>query len=556
MLPFVSRTVSLLSVIVEFSFRYQGNPDERVEFYKTKLREGKFHVLIVSYQLVCRKKVDLPNLRRIEWKYMVIDEGHRLKNRDCKLFIALTEHYNPPNKLILTGTPLQNDVGELWALLNFLMPHIFDTNEEFESWFRTPFESPNDEASQIDTEARELIIKQLHQVLRPFMLRRMKDEVLDQLPDAKEAILRAPMSALQIMMYCSFMNRVSMKNMSGMNFNNPLMQMRKVCNHPFLFDAWNLPGYSSVVRVCGKFELLDRVLYKLRATGHRVLIYSQMVELLRLLEDFCVQRDYAYFKLDGSTAQEERARMMAEFNAPNSPTFLFLLSTRAGGQGINLQTADTVLLFDNDWNPMMDEQAKARVHRIGQKSDVLMVRFYTPNTVEERILLAAQKKLQVDDLAIESGLFNLEATEQESHEALRSKLRNASDDDGIQGFSNEEVNERIARTNEEITIFESIDERWGEIHQKRWEEQGHRGPAPEPIMDADEIPEEYMHALPPVGGRCVLTLSGPLIVPLTSCSCRVMTPPTVVLSALPLAGTVKKHIKSRDGVASSVPLPM
>jgi SNF2 family DNA or RNA helicase len=222
-----------------------------------------------------------------------------------------------------------------------------------------------------------LIVRRLHEVLRPFMLRRVKDQVLDQLPEKVESVMRCNLSGWQKRLYNTIHERsiagrdkeTGGAAITGGGLNNAIMQLRKVCNHPFLFlSEWFMD--EDMVRASGKFELLDRILPKLKAAGHRVLMFSQMTQLMTILERFFDMRGFVHLRLDGSTSAEERERRMFMFNDTDSPYFIFLLSTRAGGLGLNLATADTVILFDSDWNPMMDAQAQDRAHRIGQKNEV------------------------------------------------------------------------------------------------------------------------------------------------------------------------------------------
>jgi SNF2 family DNA or RNA helicase len=259
----------------------------------------------------------------------------------------------------LTGTPLQNNLPELWALLNFLLPTIFSSVDTFDQWFNKPFaafrnqapgsaQGTDEEVAVLSQEERMLIVHRLHEVLRPFMLRRVKDQVLDQLPEKVEKVLRCNLSGWQRKMYHSISSKglaTKDKDTGGGGLNNTIMQLRKVCNHPYLF----LRDYmvdENLVRVSGKFELLDRMLPKLKAAGHRILMFSQMVELMNFLEQFFVMRGFQFLRLDGNTSSEEREKRMYMFNDPDSPFFIFLLSTRAGGLGLNLATADTVIIFD------------------------------------------------------------------------------------------------------------------------------------------------------------------------------------------------------------------
>merc|ERR1711871_537174 len=192
---------------------------------------------------------------------------------------------------------------------------------------------------------------------------------------------------------------------STSGFNNAMMQLRKICNHPYLFlNEWYAD--DDLIRSSGKFELLDRMLPKLKRAGHRVLLFSQMTQVMTILERFFDYRRFMYLRLDGATSSKEREKRMYMFNDPDSPYFIFLLSTRAGGLGLNLATADTVIIFDSDWNPMMDAQAQDRAHRIGQRNEVRVFRLITTSPIEEKILARATDKKNLNSLAVEAGQFN------------------------------------------------------------------------------------------------------------------------------------------------------
>ncbi|CDQ98446.1 unnamed protein product, partial [Oncorhynchus mykiss] len=195
--------------------------------------------------------------------------------------------------------------------------------------------------------------------------------------------------------------------MDKMRLLNVLMQLRKCCNHPYLFDgAEPGPPYTTDLHLAvnsGKMAVLDKLLPKMKAQGSRVLIFSQMTRMLDILEDYCMWRNFGYCRLDGQTPHEERQISINAYNEEDSPKFIFMLSTRAGGLGINLATADVVILYDSDWNPQVDLQAMDRAHRIGQKKQVRVFRFITENTVEERIVERAEMKLQLDSIVIQQG---------------------------------------------------------------------------------------------------------------------------------------------------------
>lgn len=198
------------------------------------------------------------------------------------------------------------------------------------------------------------------------------------------------MSALQSELYISLQRKATNPKKGGIRaFNNTVMQLRKVCNHPFVFEEIETTlnptraNNDLLYRTSGKFELLGRILTKLRACSHRILIFFQMTSVMTIMEDFLNLLGISYLRLDGSTPAAERSVLLTKFNSPNSPYSVFLLSTRAGGLGLNLQTADTVIIFDSDWNPHADLQAQDRAHRIGQTREVRIFRLVTLDSVEE-----------------------------------------------------------------------------------------------------------------------------------------------------------------------------
>merc|ERR1711902_276901 len=208
-----------------------------------------------------------------------------------------------------------------------------------------------------------------------------------------------------------------------------------------------------IYRSSGKFELLDRILPKLKQSGHRVLMFCQMTQCMTIIEDYFNFKGYRFLRLDGMTKADERADMLKIFNSKDSEYFIFLLSTRAGGLGLNLQTADTVVIFDSDWNPHQDLQAQDRAHRIGQKNEVRVLRLMTVNSVEERILAAARYKLNMDEKVIQAGMFNQRSTGSERQELLQSILREEADDDEDEENEvpdDETINQMLSRKEEEF----------------------------------------------------------------------------------------------------------
>lgn len=284
-------------------------------------------------------------LQKFAWKYLVIDEAHRLKN-EASLFSKVVRTLHTAHRLLLTGTPLQNNLHELWALLNFLLPDIFSSSEQFDEWFDLEID---------DEDAKKQMISQLHKILRPFMLRRLKADVAKGLPPKTETLIMVGMSKMQKQLYKSLLLRDIESITSSGNKNrtavlNIVMQLRKCCGHPYLFDGVEDrtldPLGDHLVENCGKLNMVDKLLKKLKERGSRVLIFTQMTRILDILEDFMVMRGYQYCRIDGNTEYEARESAIDEFNREGSEKFCFILSTRAGGLGINLQTADTCILYD------------------------------------------------------------------------------------------------------------------------------------------------------------------------------------------------------------------
>ncbi|KAK4425804.1 putative chromatin-remodeling complex ATPase chain [Sesamum alatum] len=375
--------------------KFLGNPDERRYIREELLVAGKFDVCVTSFEMAIKEK---SALRRFTWRYIIIDEAHRIKNENSLLSKTM-RLYNTNYRLLITGTPLQNNLHELWALLNFLLPEIFSSAETFDEWFQISGENDQQE-----------VVQQLHKVLRPFLLRRLKSDVEKGLPPKKETILKVGMSQMQKQYYRALLQKdLEVVNAGGerKRLLNIAMQLRKCCNHPYLFQgAEPGPPYTTgehLIENAGKMVLLDKLLPKLKERDSRVLIFSQMTRLLDILEDYLMFRGYYYCRIDGNTGGEDRDASIEAFNKPGSEKFVFLLSTRAGGLGINLATADVVILYDSDWNPQVDLQAQDRAHRIGQKKEVQVFRFCTEYTIEEKVIERAYKKLALDALVIQQG---------------------------------------------------------------------------------------------------------------------------------------------------------
>ncbi|KAK2693853.1 hypothetical protein QWA68_008400 [Fusarium oxysporum] len=584
---------------------YHGNKDDREKIFRTQmlkhLKAGrpttKFPVVCTSYEMVLR---DQHNLSKINWEFIIIDEGHRMKNADAKLFQQLRQ-FSSATRLLITGTPLQNNLKELWSLLHFLLPNIFTDWEAFESWF--DFSDLEDEQGTeefIADQKKQELVKKIHLILQPMLLRRIKQDVAAYLPKKREYVLFAPMTKEQTDLYNVLTNKkvdtrqyledkvyakihgtesaeastkssrssslaapktmtlpvresprkkqvepeepaanafsvmmakrgrgrprknpkpeeapvtpksggkrkgapaslepepksakstrqstpvstrgrprktrtykdagsdeekmsddefeaklakemisddedlgdqvsltpeererakafeLAKKQISQKKLGNPLAQLRLVCNSPHNFyNPWiasrDLPVDDSIVTASGKMLLLDRLLPRLFQDDHKVLIFSQFTTQLDILEDYCRElRGWKVCRIDGSVAQDSRRTQIADFNS--DPEYkVFLLSTRAGGQGINLASADTVILFDSDFNPQQDLQAQDRCHRIGQTRPVVVFRLATKDTVEETLLNSADAKRRLEKLVIKKGNFKSMGQKMDLHEDI------------------------------------------------------------------------------------------------------------------------------------------
>ncbi|KAJ1680088.1 ATP-dependent DNA helicase Snf21, partial [Spiromyces aspiralis] len=500
---------------------YKGKPPERRELHR-HIRAGQFQVLLTTYDYVIR---DRPVLSKVKWVHTIIDEGHRMKNAESKLTTTLTQYYSSRYRLILTGTPLQNNLPELWALLNFVLPKIFNSVKSFDEWFNAPFANTGGQDKiELNEEEQLLIIRRLHKVLRPFLLRRLKKDVEADLPDKVEHIILCKMSSLQQRLYTQMRKYGTLFNIASADgkgpgrssisgLKNTIMQLRKICNHPFVYEEVESvinPTHTNnemLFRVSGKFELLDRVLGKLFAAGHKVLIFFQMTNVMTIMEDFLTWRGWRCLRLDGQTPDEQRRQQMRIFNSPDSPYQVFLLSTRAGGQGLNLQTADTVIIFDSDWNPHQDLQAQDRAHRIGQKNEVRILRLITQKSIEVSILERAQYKLDIDGKVIQAGKFDNKSTAEEREAYLRSLLR-ADEEENEESIENQDeensdeaLNQLIARSEEELEMFKRLDKERVAREKELAKDHGGPGPTYERLITDAELPKEYLKEYDPEEAR-------------------------------------------------------
>ena len=394
---------------------------------KTKLMRDPLSIDVVlsTYEMMVSPNTrHIMGGRSVKWRYVVIDEGHKIKNEMSQISEQMAR-VGSEGRIILTGTPLQNNLHELWALLRYLVPGLFLDSTVFDKAFDVTHNVCN-----------PAMLDQAHHLLRVFQLRRLKVEVERLMPKkhemnlivklspaqqfwAKKLLLRDARMLAQMEadlqgtgLACegddddeAFGDGSSESSDAWKRLNSLLMQMRKVCNHPYLLPGGD-PGATAmgtitdddIVMASNKMLLLDRLLVRLFKGGHRVVLFSQFTSMLDIFEDYLTMRGYKYVRLDGSCSRAKRNCDLRVFNAEGSPVFVFLMSTRAGGLGINAQTADTVILYDSDWNPQVDQQAMARVHRIGQEKKVHIYRLITGDSVEERIIQRAEKKLFMDKM--------------------------------------------------------------------------------------------------------------------------------------------------------------
>ncbi|KAG2144397.1 SNF2 family N-terminal domain-containing protein [Suillus bovinus] len=444
---------------------------------------ASFPVVVTTYEMILKDRIYLSTYN---WGYIVVDEGHRLKNLDCKLMQEIKK-YPSAGRMILTGTPLHNNLAELWSLLNFILPDIFDDLDTFQEWFNL-----GTMQSRLSADQSSQLIGTLHGILKPFLLRRLKADVEGLLPPKKEYVLYAPLSIGQRNLYDNILDGslrnfllgiskeaavekvveidldapmklrkpkktrydadgnddeyfemledgggstvkeleedvsemakqhqqlATRKQINNMKLQNVVMQLRKVCSHPFLFHWPVVPGTQELVldeqlvNASGKMMILDRLLEELFRRKHKVLLFSQFTTMLDILEDWATElKGWSICRIDGSTAPMDRREQMNKFQQGGSSRDapkLFLLSTRAGGLGINLTAADTVIFYDQDWNPQMDIQAQDRAHRIGQTKPVLVFRLVTAHTIETRIMHRATEKRKLEALVIAKGKFKL-----------------------------------------------------------------------------------------------------------------------------------------------------
>ncbi|XP_058059073.1 SWI/SNF-related matrix-associated actin-dependent regulator of chromatin subfamily A containing DEAD/H box 1 homolog [Anopheles bellator] len=433
--------------------KYYGSLAERrmvrVDWAKNGIEE--VDVVLTTYHMMGASAEEKKMWRVTEFDYVVFDEAHMLKNVQSQRYQNLMR-INAKHRILLTGTPLQNNLLELMSLLCFVMPKLFGSKiEDIKTLFHSKGKSAKGDGESDDVSSFEKTqIERAKLIMKPFILRRLKRDVLSFLPPKKNIVFKTPMVDSQKEKYDETVNEYQKvtgvikenTDVSGMAI---MMDLRKLANHPLLLrfyytddDVRNMARklatdadykgknvneifqdiaylsdfklfemrdkYTSLydlrlpeklITTSGKFRQLDELLPELKADGHRVLIFSQFTMMLDIMERYLKIRNHRFLRLDGSTAVTERQELIDEYSSdPN--LFIFLLSTKAGGLGINLTAADTVIIHDIDFNPYNDKQAEDRAHRMGQQKPVTIYKLISEGTIEEGMMTIAQQKLQLE----------------------------------------------------------------------------------------------------------------------------------------------------------------
>jgi SNF2 family DNA or RNA helicase len=429
----------------------------------------KFDILLCSYEVVLAEPAWIGS---VHWSMLVVDEAHRLKNWKSKLNYAIRENLNYDHCILLTGTPIQNGLDELWSLLNIACPNDFSLPQR--SHFLSQFGGEERASEKLTNDD----INKLQNILKPYLLRRLKEEVAgNSIPPKEETIIECELTSLQKQYYRAVLERNRQFLYAGCQSHNVpqliniSMQLRKVCNHPFLVEGVEQKILQergaltpeqileSYIQSSGKLVLIDKLLPKLQQGEHKVLIFSQLKIMLDVLAYYLYLRGISFERIDGDTSSLKRQAAIDRFSSPDSESFVFLLCTRAGGVGINLAAADTVIIYDSDWNPQNDLQAQARAHRIGQTSKVKVYRLITSKTYEKQMFIKASLKLGLDQAVLsnltESVTSNSDLSKKLSGEEIEQLLKYGAYD----MLADEEASEAASKKFCEQDIDEILEQR-------------------------------------------------------------------------------------------------
>lgn len=380
-------------------------------------------VMIISYETLRR---NVEHLRNCDVGLLLADEGHRLKNADSLTFTSLNS-INCPRRVILSGTPIQNDLSEYFSLLNFSNPGLLGTRAQFRKNFELPILRGRDaEAEDHEIREGELKLQQLSNVVSKFIIRRTNDILSKYLPCKYEHVIFVNLSPFQRAVYQLFVStrevKKIVKSQGGQQILKAIGLLKKLCNHPDLIDlpadvdgsqdlipedyrnSNHAKRGSSEVQTwhSGKFSILQRFLHSIKANSNdKIVIISNYTQTLDLIERMCRNNRYGVLRLDGTMTINKRQKLVDKFNDPEGQEFIFLLSSKAGGCGINLIGANRLILMDPDWNPAADQQALARVWRDGQKKDCFIYRFISTGTIEEKIYQRQSMKMSLSSCVVD-----------------------------------------------------------------------------------------------------------------------------------------------------------
>ncbi|KAK8007418.1 hypothetical protein PG989_001408 [Apiospora arundinis] len=380
-------------------------------------------VIIVSYETL---RLNCEALKNTQIGLMLCDEGHRLKNGDSQTFTALNA-LNVKRRVILSGTPIQNDLSEYFALISFANPDLLGTRLEFRKRFELPILRGRDaDASEVDRKKGDACTAELLSIVNRFIIRRTNDILSKYLPVKYEHVVFCNLAPFQLDLYKYFITSPDIQALLRGKGSQPLKaigMLKKLCNHPDLLNlSDDLPGCEKYwpedyvpkegrgrdrdVKpwYSGKMQVLDRMLARIRQdTNDKIVLISNYTQTLDLFERLCRNRAYGCLRLDGTMNVNKRQKLVDKFNDPDGPEFVFLLSSKAGGCGLNLIGANRLVLFDPDWNPAADQQALARVWRDGQKKDCFVYRFIATGTIEEKIFQRQSHKQALSSTVVDSA---------------------------------------------------------------------------------------------------------------------------------------------------------
>jgi DNA repair and recombination RAD54-like protein len=379
--------------------------------------------LIVSYETL---RLYVNELKNMPIGLMLCDEGHRLKNKDSLTWTALNS-LNVSRRVILSGTPIQNDLTEYFSLLNFANPNLLGTQNEFRKRFELPILKGRDAAGTDDDRKKgDERLAELLGIVNKFIIRRTNDILSKYLPVKYEHVVFCNLRPFQVDLYNHFLQSPDIKSLLRGKGSQPLKAigiLKKLCNHPDLLDLpADLPGSEPFFPedyappeargrdrdiktwYSGKMMVLDRMLARIRQdTNDKIVLISNYTQTLDLFDKLCRSRGYGSLRLDGTMSVNKRQKLVDKFNDPNGEEFIFLLSSKAGGCGINLVGANRLVLFDPDWNPAADQQALARVWRDGQKKDCFVYRFISTGSIEEKIFQRQSHKQSLSSCVVDSA---------------------------------------------------------------------------------------------------------------------------------------------------------